>query len=107
MVYGYARLGPFMGEIVEERPGGLTVLEFRPDIDVWRYTKPGGTNMQRFDQPEPDLIAAYFEEFWTSCEPLPPDNGLYDGRRVAVLDVALDSDKLQVTVRSLATSATQ
>ncbi len=99
MGHGYARLGPFMGEIVEVK-GDVRVLEFRSEIKDWRYTGPGGTTVAPVDQPSLQEIAAYFEEFWTGGEPLKP-SGLYLDRGVAVLHVALEPSRVQVAVRPL------
>lgn len=98
MIGHYASLCGYMGQIVASK-GGVAVLEFRPDIRRWRYTKPGGSEKAPFDQPPPHEIARYFEEFWTGSEPLPVDNGLYVGRQLEVLSVALAGDVLRVTVR--------
>lgn len=100
MGLGYAELCEVMGEIVS-RQGEVTVWEVRPDIKSWRYTKPGGTGLQAFDQSLLYEIARFFEEFWTGGEPLPADNGLYIDRGVEVLGVKLEPSRLQVTVRPL------
>ena len=96
----YAVLCDFMGEIVS-RQGGVLVWELRPDIERWRFTNPGGTGLKAFDQPPLHEVAAFFEEFWTGGEPLPADNGLFNNRRVEVLKVGLDSERVRVTVRPL------
>jgi len=99
MGHGYAQLGPFMGEIIEEK-GDVHILEFRPEIKDWRYTEPGGTGIKPFDQLPLWEMAAYFEEFWTGGEPLNPSY-LYVNRGVDVLHVALERERLRVTVRPL------
>ncbi len=99
MGHGYARLGPFMGEIIEVK-GDVRVLEFRSDIKDWRYTGPGGNKIAPADQPPLYQIARYFEEFWTGGEPLNP-SGLYLDRGVAVLHVSFEPGRVQVTVRPL------
>jgi hypothetical protein len=100
MGLGYAVLCNVMGEVVS-RQDDVLVWEVRPDIHHWRYTNPGGTGIQAFDQPPLHEIARYFGEFWTGGKSLPLDNGLYNDRQVEVLGVTLEPGRLRVTVRPL------
>lgn len=94
----YARLCGFAGEVVAEQDGTVT-LEFRPDLN--RYEEASNKGLVAHDPPSLLEIAEYFTMFWDGGEPLGADNGLFVGRRLEVLRVALASDVLRVTVRRL------
>lgn len=93
MGYVYALLGGYMGELISQN-GEVTVWECRPEIKRWRNTELSGKGLEPTDQPPLYEMARFFEEFWTSGEPLPTYNGLHSDRRVEVLKVVLEPGRL-------------
>ena len=102
MSHGYTVIYDIIGEVMSrDEKMGIFVWELRPDIKRYRYIDSG--TIKPFDQPPLCEVARWYEEFWTSGEPLPVTNGLYagPGQRLEVLRVTLEPGKLQVTMRPL------
>jgi len=98
--HGYAAIYDVVGEVtVHDKSNGVFVWEVRPDIKRWAYVD--ANTIKPLDQPPLHEIARFFEEFWTSGEPIPASNGLYGGagQRLEVLNVRFSSDRLRVTLR--------
>ena len=104
MGHGYAVIYDIIGEIVVwNKETGVFVWELRPDIKRYEVLDPSRSSLTGHDQPALHEVASWYEEFWTSGEPLPLANGLYagPGQRLEVLKVKLDDERLQVTLRPL------
>lgn len=104
MSHGYTVIYDIIGEVMSrDKETGVFVWELRPEIKRWKILDPSSSSLTPFDQPPLYDVARWFEEFWTSGEPMPVTNGLYagSGRRIEVLRVTLVPGKLQVTMRPL------